>query len=34
VRMITGTMGRFPAFRGIGWKIFETAKIIKDLEGN
>jgi hypothetical protein len=34
VRMITGTMGRFPAFRGIGWKIFQTGKIIKDLEGN
>ena len=34
VRMITGTMGRFPAFRGIGWKIFQTGKVIKDLEGN
>jgi hypothetical protein len=34
VRLITGTMGRFPAFRGIGWKIFRTGKIIKDIERN
>jgi len=34
VRLITGTMGRFPVFRGIGWKIFQTGKVIKDVERN
>ncbi len=28
VRIITGTMGRFPSFRAIGWRILETAQIV------
>ena len=28
VRIITGTMGRFPSFRPTGWRILETAQII------
>lgn len=28
LRLITGTMGRFPRFRSIGWKILETAKVL------
>lgn len=33
-RLITGTMGRFPAFRDTGWKIFRTARLIRDANGN
>jgi hypothetical protein len=29
VRVITGTMGRFPAFRGTAWRILRTAKVVK-----
>lgn len=29
LRLITGTMGRFPRFRSIGWKILETAKVLQ-----
>ena len=29
LRIITGTMGRFPRFRSIGWKILETAKVLQ-----
>jgi hypothetical protein len=28
VRVITGTMGRFPTFRKTGWRILQTAQII------
>ncbi|TVQ32826.1 MAG: hypothetical protein EA376_04035 [Phycisphaeraceae bacterium] len=27
-RLIAGTMGRFPRFRGVGWKILRTAKLV------
>jgi hypothetical protein len=30
VRLIVGTMGRFPAFRGTGWRILRTATVVKD----
>lgn len=29
VRVITGTMGRFPAFRHTAWRILRTAKLVK-----
>ena len=29
VRVITGTMGRFPAFRHTAWRILRTAKVVK-----
>ncbi len=28
-RLITGTMGRFPEFRSTGWKIIQTAKVVR-----
>lgn len=34
LRLIAGTMGRFPAFRGVGWRIFQTAKVVKAKERN
>jgi hypothetical protein len=30
VRVVTGTMGRFPSFRKTGWMILQTAKVIRD----
>ncbi|MDG2054330.1 MAG: hypothetical protein P8J86_06450 [Phycisphaerales bacterium] len=30
IRLIAGTMGRFPTFRRTGWKILNTAHVIKD----
>jgi len=30
VRSISGTMGRFPAFRPVGWSILEKASVIRD----
>lgn len=30
VRVVTGTMGRFPNFRRTGWMILQTAKVIRD----
>ncbi|MDP7028698.1 MAG: hypothetical protein QF733_00585 [Phycisphaerales bacterium] len=30
VRMITGTMGRFPQFRRTGWNMLESAKVVAD----
>jgi hypothetical protein len=30
IRVIAGTMGRFPAFRETGWKILESAQIVND----
>lgn len=30
VRLIAGAMGRFPAFRGLGWEILRTSKVIRD----
>jgi len=27
--LITATMGRFPAFRSVGWRILETAKVVE-----
>ncbi len=30
VRVIVGAMGRFPSFRSTGWKILETATVIRD----
>lgn len=30
VRVITGTMGRFPLFRQTGWTILESAKIVRE----
>ncbi len=30
VRVVAGTMGRFPMFRQTGWKILETAKVIRN----
>jgi tetratricopeptide (TPR) repeat protein len=27
-RLIAGTMGRFPRFRGVGWRILRTAKVV------
>ncbi len=27
-RLIAGTMGRFPRFRGVGWRILQTAKLV------
>ena len=30
VRVIAGTMGRFPAFHQTGWRILQTAKYIRD----
>jgi len=27
-RLIAGTMGRFPRFRGVGWRILRTAKLV------
>jgi hypothetical protein len=29
VRLITGTMGRFPAFRNTGWQILKTAQVVR-----
>ncbi len=29
IRAITGTMGRFPTFRGIGWQILQRAQIVQ-----
>ena len=29
IRTITGTMGRFPAFRRIGWRILEAARVFE-----
>jgi hypothetical protein len=33
-RLITGAMGRFPAFRDTGWRIFRAAKVVKNDERN
>ncbi len=30
VRVLAGTMGRFPAFHGTGWRILQTAKVIRN----
>lgn len=30
VRKLVGTMGRFPAFRTTGWKILQTATVVRD----
>ena len=30
VRVVTGTMGRFPMFRRTGWMILQTARVIRD----
>lgn len=30
VRKLVGTMGRFPAFRSTGWKILQTATVVRD----
>lgn len=30
VRVISGTMGRFPHFRKVGWSIIESANVIRD----
>jgi hypothetical protein len=30
VRLIVGTMGRFPMFRTTGWKILQTATVVGD----
>lgn len=30
IRMITGTMGRFPQFRRTGWKMLESASVVTD----
>ncbi len=30
IRVITGTMGRFPAFQRTGWQILQTARVIRD----
>jgi tetratricopeptide (TPR) repeat protein len=30
VRVITGTMGRFPSFHRTGWRILQTAKVVRD----
>ena len=30
IRTITGTMGRFPGFRRIGWRILEAARIFEN----
>ena len=30
VRMITGTMGRFPQFRRTGWSMLESARVVSD----
>ena len=34
VRVITGTMGRFPGFRPTGWKVLRSAQIVRDNERN
>lgn len=33
IRVIVGTMGRFPGFRPTGWKILETAKLVRRGKG-
>jgi hypothetical protein len=30
VRALVGTMGRFPAFRDTGWKLLQTARILRE----
>jgi len=30
VRVLAGTMGRFPAFHGTGWRILQTARVIRN----
>ena len=30
VRALVGTMGRFPAFRDTGWKLLQTARVVRD----
>ncbi|MDP7574066.1 MAG: hypothetical protein QF723_03040, partial [Phycisphaerales bacterium] len=30
IRMITGTMGRFPQFRDIGWNMLESANMVTE----
>lgn len=32
VRMLAGTMGRFPTFRAAGWRILESARLFSDQE--
>ncbi len=34
VRMLAGTMGRFPTFRAAGWRILESARLFSDLESS
>jgi hypothetical protein len=34
MRLICGTMGRFPMFRRVGWQIFDTAKVVNEAQGN
>ena len=29
IRVITGTMGRFPAFRDVGWQILQNAQVLE-----
>lgn len=33
-RLITGTMGRFPAFRNTGWRILRAARVVETAERN
>ncbi|RMF80900.1 MAG: hypothetical protein D6744_07760 [Planctomycetota bacterium] len=33
-RLITGTMGRFPAFRNTGWRILRAARVVDTAERN
>jgi hypothetical protein len=30
VKALVGTMGRFPAFRDTGWKLLQTARVVRD----
>ena len=30
IRVITGTMGRFPAFREVGWEILRNARVLEN----
>jgi hypothetical protein len=30
VRALVGTMGRFPTFRDTGWKLLQTARVVRD----
>ncbi|MHC4209624.1 MAG: hypothetical protein ACYTE6_13170 [Planctomycetota bacterium] len=33
VRALVGTMGRFPTFRDTGWKLLQTARVVRDEGG-